>query len=265
MKTRMYKPIFKKVLFKKRGFTLWWFLGIAAMTCFTMLFFHSFSSGVFDSSFKNLPEAVQKTVGNAESFKTVSGYISQQIFELRIPMLAIVLTIGLFHGLSVGLEQQGITETELTLPMDRKRLLIGRVLAGLAISTITICGASAGVLIGLLTIKESFSFTTLLTINLQCLLIALVFGLFGFMLGAITGKRSFSLGAASAFAFGCFLVNSMSTSVSAFKEIDKLLPFHYYTTSGDFYLVNTIILLVYCLVPVVVAMVGFSRRDIQLR
>jgi len=261
----MFNSIFAKTLYQKRIFALWWFVGVAFMAAFTLSFFHSFSGGGFDQTFENLPPAIQQIAGNADSFKTVPGYISQQLFALRIPLITVILALALFHGLLVGEEQKGVVETHLTMPISRTRLLVEKFFAALVILSIACLGAAVGSVICLLLINESYSVIELLKKVVACILVSLAFGSLSFMLGGLTGKKSLSLGFASAFTFLCYLINSMASSVSILKDIDKFLPFHYYTPADPTNGANLAILFSITAVLTLIGIVGFNRRDLQSR
>src|SRR5665213_218200 len=98
------KSLLSKTLYQKRKFTAGWFIGLLAMTILTLSFFPAFKNGNLGQTFNNLSPALQKVVGDTASFKTIGGYISQQLFALRIPLLTTVLAIVLFNGLTVGEE-----------------------------------------------------------------------------------------------------------------------------------------------------------------
>lgn len=258
----MISNIYTKTLYQKRFMLLGWFLGITFMTFITLAFFNSFSSGALADSFNNLSPALQKVVGDAASFTTISGYISQQIFALRIPLLVIILSIAVLVGLSAGEEQQGLLETQLSLPISRTDALLQKLAAGLTVIVIGSFGALVGVAIGLLVIGQSYSLVRVIPDVISCALIAICYGLVGFTVAALTGRRGLALGISSCLAFLGYLINSMAASVSALATADKLTLFHYYHAKGSFDWSGIALFIGVAVMLVVISVIGFQRRDI---
>lgn len=259
----MISALVSKTIYQKRFMIFWWLLGLAAMTTFTMSFYNSFKAGGFDQTFNNLPKAFQKIAGNAASFKTISGYISQQIFSFRLPLLTIILSVAVFNSLSVGEERRGILQTQLTLPLTRTKILTSKLLSGLLVVGLASVGTFAGVLLGLIILHEHYSHMAILRQTLLCLLISFDFGLVAFMLGSIFGSKTIALGIAGGLAFMSYLISSLATAVPQLAGIEKLSLFHYYQDLANFSLGHTLVLLFVAVVLIVLSFYGFSRRDIK--
>jgi ABC-2 type transport system permease protein len=253
---------FSKTLYQKRLLALWWFIGIALVTLLTVSFYHSFRATDLDQVIKGLPAPVQAIAGDISTFKTVDGYIRQQVYALRLPLLLIILSISLLAGLTAGDEQKGLVETQLSLPVSRSRLLLQKLAASLIISAAASLGALAGIVIGVSALGESFNLVHVLQYTLNCLVVATVYGLIPFTIASLTGRRSLALGIGSGFAFLSYLLNSMAPSVSSLQTIDKLTFFHYYQNS-PFELRNIAVLLITIVILITVSVVGFNRRDIR--
>jgi ABC-2 type transport system permease protein len=217
--TELTHSVFSKTLYQKRKFIVGWFIGLATMTILTLSFFPSFKNGELGRTFNNLSPALQKVVGNTDSFRTVGGYISQQIFALRIPLLATVLSIVLFNGLTVGEERKGLLETQLSLPLKRTTILLQKLLAGIVILAVASIGIFIGIWITLLLIHEHYSYLTIWREIFGAVLVSLDFGLIAFMLGSAIGKKSIAVGAASGFAFLSYLISSLAAAVPSLKDV----------------------------------------------
>jgi ABC-type transport system involved in multi-copper enzyme maturation permease subunit len=228
-----------------------------------MVFFPSFQSGSIGQAFTNLPKALQSLVGNLDAFRTVGGYISQEIFNLRMPLLTIVLTIAVFTGLTSTDEQRGILETQLSLPLSRKKILSSKLWAGIVITLVASLGTFLGVLLGLLFIRHSYSPIIIARETLSCALISLDFGLVAFLVGAVQKSKSVTLGIASAVAFISYLITTMAPSVEKLQPIEKFSLFHYYQNLTVFSLKDTVVLIFVGVVVAAISFVAFSRRDIR--
>lgn len=265
----MFKSVFTKTIYEKRWLMLFWCIGVVAMALLMMGFYHSFSGGSFDQTLKNLPKSVQGLVGNLASLKTVPGYVSQEVFALRIPMLTLIMGIVLFSDLLAGNEGSGTLQTLLAQPVSRSRVLLSKFFAGLFVSLVICLSSVIGVLLGLLMIHEHISLWHLVQSAVGVWLLTVLFGTIGFALGAITGKKGLSGSLAGLAAFSTYLLSSFVGSVSGIAAVEKLSPFHYYNhpSIAEFglktnYLIITISVVV---VLLVVSIIVFRKRDIYPR
>ncbi|HET7827856.1 MAG TPA: ABC transporter permease subunit, partial [Candidatus Saccharimonadales bacterium] len=187
----------------------------------------SFKNGQLGKSLGNLSPALQKVVGNTDSFRTVGGYIGQQVFALRIPLLMTILGIVVFNGLTVGEERRGLLETQLSLPISRTKIILQKLAAGLVILAITSVGVFVGIWLTLLFIHEHYSYVTIWREILGAVLIGLDFGLLAFMLGSALGKKGIAVGVSSGLAFLSYLISSLVATVPSLKAVEKASLFHY--------------------------------------
>ena len=234
-----------------------------AMTLLTMIFFPSFKSGGFDQAFSTLPKSLQKVVGTAADFKTIGGYISQEIFALRIPLLMAVLSIVTFSSLFVAEERKGVLESQLSLPLNRTIISIGKLFSAVTIIVLASIGVLVGVMLGVLLVHEHYSAIKILQETLSCVLLSLDFGLVVFMVWGVAGTSGLTLGVASAFTFLSYLVSSMASSVSWLQPLDKFSFFHYYNNTATFNLFDTSVLLAIAASLSVLGLIFFLRRDIK--
>lgn len=265
----MFKSIFSKTLYQQRWSIVFWGLGVIAMCLLMMAFYHSFSGGQFDEALKNLPESMKGLVGDVGSLKTVPGYVSQEVFGLRIPLLVLVMGIMLFTGLLAGEEGEGTLQTVLSQPVSRLRVYVEKLLAGIVVSLVICLTAVLGVWLGLMLIHETMSISRLTEAVLGVWLLVLLFGSLGFSIGAMTGRRAFAGSIAGLIAFVTYLVTSFAASVSGIKTIEKLSPFHYYNNPGiaanGLRASNVLVMLGVSVVFLLVSAVIFLKRDIYQR
>ncbi len=265
----MFKNVLLKTLHEKRWMMLFWCLGVAAMALITMTLYPSFKEGGFDQALQNLPKQLQAIVGNIAENKTVPGYIGQQIFAFRIPLVALVMSVILFSGLIAGDENEGTLQTLLAQPVSRSKVFIQKYLAGMITGLLICLGAVIGILIALMIINERMGFMRLLQATIEVWLLSLVFGTIAFALGAITGKRSIASGVAGLFAFGSYLISSLAANVSSLDPLQKFIPFHYYnqppTAVFGINTANLLTLAGIIMALLLVSYVVFTRRDIYQR
>lgn len=265
----MLKTIFTKTLYEKRWMMLFWFIGVGVMAFITMTIYPSFREGGFDQLVQNVPKPLQAIIGNIADNKNIPGFIGQQIFAFRIPLVTLVFGIILFGGLLAGDEGDGTLQTVLAQPVSRSRVYVEKFLAGLVISLVVCAGAILGILLGLMLVNESFNLVRLLQSILNVWLLTLSFGSIAFAIGAITGKRGTAGGVAGLFTFGSYLISSLAVNVTSLEPFQKFTPFHYYNqpavaVSGQS-ASNTLTLTGIVLVLTVISWFIFTRRDIYQR
>lgn len=262
----MFKNVWGKTLHEKRFFTLFWFLGVIAMTLLTMSFYPSFKQGGFDEAYKSLPKNVQALTGSLVSIKTVPGYISQQIYAFRIPLLTLIMSITMFAGLIAGDESEGTLQTLLAQPVSRLKVFVEKYLAGLIIALIVCFGSVIGVFIALALINEYINFMYLLAAMVDAWLLVMLFGTLAFAIGAMTGRKALAGGVTSLIAFGAFLITSLAPNVAVLKQIEKFLPFYYYnnpaTAINGLSLSNVLVLASVTMILLIVSLTVFMKRDI---
>ncbi len=259
------RSLFAKTLYQKRFMAIGWFVAVTAIMLLTMSVYNSFSNGAIGNSLDTLPPALQKLAGDALSFQSVGGYISQQIFALRAPMLLIIVSIAVMVGLTAGEEERGLTETQLALPISRTSLLLQKLAVALTVVAVAGAGTVAGVQAGLWGIGQSYPITDILPHLFNCLLVAVGYGLVGFAVAAAGGRRGLALGVSGGLAFLGFLINSMASSVQLLADLDRFTLFRYYAISGGYNWRYLGLLSAIALVLVVFSLVTFGRRDIRSR
>jgi ABC-2 type transport system permease protein len=175
------------------------------------------------------------------------------------------LSIAELVGVSAGEEEKGLVETQLALPVSRLKLLWQKLAAGLTVIIVASFGSLLGVQLGLLAVGQSYSLLDVLPHLVNVLLVAGCYGLVGFTVASVTGRRGLALGAASGFAFLGFLINSMAASVSYLETADKFTLFHYYATKGGYNWGNILLLATIALILIIASSLAFRQRDIRAR
>ncbi len=256
------RNVYTKILYQKRFMIIGWFMAVTLITLLTMSVYNSFSNGALGDSLQSLPPALQQIIGDGSSFKTVGGYISQQVFALRMPVLLIILSIAVLISITAGEEQSGLLQTQLSLPIKRSNLLLQKLAAGFTVVTIASLGAVLGIAISLLIIGKSYNLMDILPHLIDCVLIAFTYGLIGFMVASVTGRRGLALGVSSGIAFLGYLINSMAPSVKLLQGVDKFTLFHYYHTKGSYNWSDMLLIAIVALTLITISLIRFERRDI---
>jgi len=251
------------MLFQKRWWMFWWFIASALTAISTVAFFPAFKGTNISKVFNSLPASVQHIAGTGNSFNTIGGYISNEVFGLRAPLVIIILSIIVFNNLSVGEERKGILETQVSLPFTRAKIYFSKFIAGSLVVLFSSAGFFIGVISALAIIHYHYPVKNILELVISTAVLGLVFGLITFALNGIFGIRSIVLGISCAYAFAAYIITSLVTTVTSLKQIEKASLFHYYSTTGSFSYHNLLILGYIGLGLVLIGYLFFRKRDIE--
>ena len=251
-----------KILYQKRWMVFWWFIAFAGTAAVTLAFFPAFKGTNIGQVFNSLPVSVQKIVGDASSYSNINGYIGQEIFGLRAPLIVIILSIATFNSLMVSEERKGILETHISLPLSRSKILTSKLIAGIIIITISSLGLFIGTNIVLYFIHEHYSQIKLLELVLSSTLLGITFGLITVFLNSIFGVRSIVLGISCAYAFFSYLITSFALSIHSLHIIEKLSLFHFYIFTNSFHFHNLLAFIYVSAGLIIISYLFFNRRDI---
>jgi len=261
--------IVKKELNQRRLYMLWWSLGILALVALTVLAYGSVKDQAdqLNKAFGSLSSSISSFVGTSDMFTPV-GYLNSQLFYITLPILFIILSVTLTGGLVSKEESHHTLELLLARPVGRSRLLLAKALA--AISVMAVLGAvtAAVTIICSEAIHIGVSNGYLLVTTFWMILFAGAFGAIAFMLYAasLTTRRIAAV-VAILLSFGGYILTSIAGLVHGLSWAAKLFPYHYYDPGsmlrGKFPAGLAIYLAVIYTVSLVVALLGFRRRDIN--
>lgn len=228
----------------------------------TVVFYPSLKNSNIGSVFNSLPTSVQHLVGTGNGFNTISGYVSQEVFGLRAPLLTIILAIITFNSLTVSEERKGILETYISLPLSRARLYFAKTISGLLIVFLSSLGLLVGTLLALTLIHEHYAAINVFHLVLSSILLGVDFGLVALALYGIFGVRSIVLGLTCVYAFASYLLNSFASSVHSLAKFQKFSLFNYYQYSGAYSVHDITVLSAIAAVLIFIGYIFFRRRDI---
>ena len=210
----MMQSLFLKTLYDKRWFVLGWSLALGVMVVLVLSFYPAFSEGnTFEELSKNVPPQFKEFIGDANQFKTVSGYISQQLFDIRVPLLFMIMAIILGLSLSVGEEEKGTLRTTLALPLSRVRIVVEKWLAATVVMGITALSVIAGIYIGLATINETADAGLIWQLGLLSWLFGISAVAIPLGIGLLTGNRAVTMAVAILATIGSFILSTFGQAV----------------------------------------------------
>ncbi|MES2631251.1 MAG: ABC transporter permease subunit [Patescibacteria group bacterium] len=259
--------LLRKTLFEKRFFILGWSLGLAFLGFAMTSFFPSFSGGEIDELLKTLPPALEGLVGNLQDWKNLPGYIGSQVFDIRLPIFASILSILLAIGITVAEEDKGQLRTLIALPISRRKIVAAKWLSIVVICFIASLAVVVGVEVGVFVIGEELDQMVLVRLGLFTWLLITALATLIFAIGSATGKRALTTGIGIVVAIGSFLLTTFAQSVDWLKDYEWLSFLHYFPApdiaKGTIEWGNVAFYVALIIVSLVVAFIFFPRRDIK--
>lgn len=259
--------LLRKTLREKRFFILGWSLGLAFLGFAMTSFFPSFSGGEIDELLGSLPPALEGLVGNLQDWKNLTGYIGSQVFDIRLPIFASILSILLAVSITVAEEDKGQLRTLISLPISRRKIITAKWLAIVVICFATSLATVIGVEIGVLVIGEELDQMVLVRLGLFTWLLITSLATLIFAVGSATGKRALTTGIGIIVAIGSFLLTTFSQSVSWLKDYEWLSFLHYFPATdiakGTVEWGNIAFYLTLIIASLIIAYIFFPRRDVK--
>jgi ABC-2 type transport system permease protein len=263
----MFSSIFLKTIYGLRWQIAGWSLGVMFIVFVTVALYDSFTQTGFEDVINSLPEQLRGLLGSADNYKSVGGYLAQQIFGLKVTMFLVVMSVLLFISVSATEEDSGRLQTILTLPVTRTKVYFQKWLAVLFAIGIVTLALIAALYAGLAIIQKNTDALRVIESVTNLWLACSAVGMVGFSLAMLTGKKGLSVAVASGYALFCIIMSSLAPAVDSLKEIDKLSLLHYYNNpqimQHGLDISHIIILGCTLITLTLVGWTGFTRRSIN--
>ena len=262
------RSVYLKTLYDKRWFMFGWTLGLLALTMLLVVFYPSLhQDGSLDALVATMPAAFKGLIGNLADLNEFPTYIASQLFDIRLPLIAGIMSIILALGLSTAEEETGELRTLLSLPLSRTKLLLEKWLALCTIMGVTILGIIGGIYLSMpLVDGVSIDASTLLHLVGMTWLIMITFGTVTLAAGFASGRRAIASALSIFVIIGSFILSTFGQAVDWLSDFEKLSLLHYFPAvdiaKGMIDVSNIIVLSTVTILSLVVAIVLFRRRDI---
>ncbi len=256
-------------LWQRRWFTAWWMLGIFAFIFINLIFYPSFrdQAAEFEQTFQQIPETAKALLSDTGDFLSPAGYLSSQVFYLMMPLLVGILAITLGASLIGKEEKEGTVELLLSRPISRGQLLAAKALVGILI-------VLAAGLLGTVTTAAMAKMVDLAVPTGNIMLAGAAATLLGLSFGAIAlaittlgrNARAGSIGIATLYALGGYIVVSLSSSVEWLQWPSKLFIYNYFhpgdMLEGNYSYTVFWVIAGLLLGAGIISYIAFRRRDI---
>ncbi|MFC4533998.1 ABC transporter permease subunit [Sphaerisporangium dianthi] len=259
----------RKTLREYRRALIGWTIGICAFAAMYTSFFPQMRANpdlYSQVAMSKYPESVRKLLGGMENITSGSGFLQAIVYQLFLPLLFIMCAVILGNKAIAAPEESGTLELTLTLPLDRKRLVLER-FAALAAGLLAVAVVSLLVLVAVgASVDLGVPFGSILAAHVMMYLIVLFFGTLSLTVGAATGRKGAAMAVAGTYAVAGYVVNALAADVEVMRWLSRLSPFRYYSEGNP--LVNglpvgdALVLLAGTAVLVLTAVLSFDRRDV---
>lgn len=247
---------------------MWWALGIVFFIAINLAFYPSFrdQSKELANAFNNIPESAMSLISDTGDFFSPVGYLSSQIYYLMLPMLLGILSISLGSSLLAKEERDGTIELLLSRPISRSTLLAGKAIAGTIIVTALSVLALVTTLILVRLVQLPIGAWQIIQASFATFVLSLSFGAVAFLLTATGRARAGSIGIATLFALGGYIIASLQSAADWLRWPARFFPFDYYRPAdilqGTYNWWRIVYILAIIIVCSVVSTIAFRKRDI---
>jgi ABC-2 type transport system permease protein len=259
----------RKTLREYRRAIIGWLVGISAFLSLYLSIYPSISSNpdfAQQAVLAKYPGPLKDLMGGLADISSGGGYLQAVVYQLLVPLLLIMCAAILGTRAIAVPEEDGTLELTMTLPIDRKRLVLERWVA-LAAGLLTIAVVTLALVLPLASASDmKVPAGNIISAHTGLFLIAFFFGTLALTVGAATGSKALSLSVAGAYAVGGYVVETLGKSVDVISWLRWISPFHYYLDGrpvfqgwpvGDY-----LVLLGATAVLAMTAMLSFERRDV---
>lgn len=220
-------PITAWVLRQQRRAMVGWSLALAVVSAIYVAFYPAMGGEEMAELIQTMPESLVQALGY-EGIGTAPGYLESTVFSLLAPALLLVFAIGFGARVLAGQEEDGTLELELTLPVDRRRVLLERFVA-LAVQ-IAVFAAVVLLVVSLLVLALDMDVVigNIVAVTVGLFLLTLALGTVTLAAGAASGRRSTAVAVGAGLAVAGFMADVLSPLVEGGKWLATVSPFGWY-------------------------------------
>ena len=259
----MFKSVFAKTLFEKRWAIIAWSAALFAAN-FLMIQLFPPLRDAFADMMTNIPPALQGWFGSGEIWSTMSGFVSSQVFG-QMATVMIVFGIIFANSIFAAEEKSGVLLTQLARPIKREYYFLQK-FSALIVATISVAiFYLLGAWFGTVVLSYTVPITDLLVPGIALILLTLSFASIALGIGAATGRGTLAAIVVGFYATVFYFVSTFGVAAPILETISKFSPFYWYGNpmSNGLPFWHVIALVDFIIVPIVVGLVVFARRDLK--
>jgi ABC-2 type transport system permease protein len=259
----------RKTLRDYRRALIGWTTGLSAFFLLYLSIYGSIAKNpdfYSEAAAAKYPGAMRDLMGGLTDIATGAGYLQVVAYQLLGPLLMITCAATLGNRAIAGPEESGTLELTITLPIDRKRLVVER-FAALALGLLGVAVVTFALIAGLSAAQNmNVPLGHILAAHTGLYLLVLFFGTLALTVGAASGSKALTFAVTGGYAVAGYVVETLGKSVEAISWLRRLSPFHYFLDGRPIYqgwpLGDYLVLLGATAVLLLVAVLSFDRRDV---
>jgi ABC-2 type transport system permease protein len=224
----MFSSIYLKTLYNLRWQVFGWGAAVGFIAFITMVAYNSFDQEGIDNIVSSVPDSLKSLVGSVDDFKTIPGYIGQQIFGPNGYLVAIVAAIIIPIAVTAGEEDDKRLQTLITMPVTRSAIFCQKWLAVITAMLVLVAALVGATYLGLLIVGHNADFARMMQSALAFFLMNSAFATIAFSVAMFIGKKGASIALAAGYTALSFVVTSLAASVEWLRYADKFSILHYY-------------------------------------
>ena len=265
----MLRDITTKTL-RDQGRTLvWWALSVVLLVAMYVAIWPSMrDQPALNDFLDQMPEAFRNLFATTGAdMSTPIGYLQIELMSFMAPILVILYAVAAGSSAVAGEESRRTIDLLVTAPVSRRRIVLEKTLA-MVVGTVGLA-ALLGVA---LVVEGQFADMGLppgqvAAAMLHLALLGLVFGAVALAVGCATGQAGLSKAIPAGLAVVTYLVNGLGAMVAWLEPLQRLSPFYQYAAHdplrNGLSWAGVVVALATVVVLVVLAVVGFERRDVR--
>jgi ABC-2 type transport system permease protein len=199
-------------LYNRRRSRLWYAVGMAPHMLLIVVLYQSFKHSTELNKLTRGNSPLAALFGATGRLTSPAGWINVNAYANFLPLIMLLLTIGYGAGAIAGQHEDGTLGLLVVLPLERGRILAGKVVTMILHALILALTVAACVYIGR-AFQVELDVGHVATATLAVLRLGLDLGLIALAVGAATGSRSTAIGIASALAALWYLISSLAPMV----------------------------------------------------
>lgn len=247
-----------------------WSLGLVGITAIELAVYPSIQSTSqgWRAMLDQWPDALKEAF-RLDAYGSGPGFLNTELFSMMFPLVLIAVAIGAAAAATAAEEERGTADLLLSLPLLRGRLLAAKVVA-MVVGVVAVAAAGAlTIVVGAPLVDLEVGTLEVVAATTMTVLLALLFGCFGLLLGALTGRRAAALGGGIGLAIAAFLLQILAPMSDWLEPWQQASPFYWALHSDP--LVNGLdvgavaLLVVVSAALLAAAAYAFHSRDISGR
>ena len=264
----MLRSIAAKTLYDQRRALLAWAVSLTLLIAMYVAIWPSLRDEPSMQDFLDrMPKAFRALfAATGADMSTPIGYVQVELLAFMGPLLLLLYSITAGAAAIAGEEDRRTADLLFANPVSRQRVLLEKLAAIIAGAV----GLSAVAAVALLAEGAAAGMDlpagNVTAAMLHLALLALVFGCLALAVGAVTGRVGLSRAVPAVVAVVAYVVNGLGSIVSWLEPVRVLSPFYQYIghdpLRSGLSVAGIVVALSTCVVLVVIALVGFKRRDI---